>query len=288
MARPSKLGLDYFPLDVDFFEDEKLLAISGEFAVKGEIITLRLLCEIYRNGYFVQYSELLKNKLARLGGLSPGLVDEVVGKLVRYGFFSEALFCEQNILTSKGIQKRYLEATKRRKSSLCEQYLLINDLNRINVYNNPNSTGVNDNISTQSKVNESKVKYNTPTSYYKSDDDDLKKKISAVDFSLVGKQPIEKLKKNLVGAQTWFDQVGMKNSILPQDVALWFEKFCTHCLAQGKEEMTEQDFKSYFANWVTKQRSLGNPLEDTFSEQKPKKINLKTAFQNSIIKKHGT
>ena len=66
MARPNKNGLDYFPLDVDFLEDEKMLAISGEFSVKGEIITLRLLCEIYRNGYFVEYSGLLKNKLADL------------------------------------------------------------------------------------------------------------------------------------------------------------------------------------------------------------------------------
>ncbi len=30
MARPNKQGLDYFPLDVDFFNDEKIEAISGE------------------------------------------------------------------------------------------------------------------------------------------------------------------------------------------------------------------------------------------------------------------
>ena len=129
MARPNKIGLDYFPLDVDFFEDEKMLAISGEFAVKGEIIVLRLLCEIYRNGYFVEYSELLKNKLARLGGLSGGLVDEVVSKLVKYGFFEGSLFSGENILTSKGIQKRFILASKRREMNLCCQYCLIKDIN---------------------------------------------------------------------------------------------------------------------------------------------------------------
>jgi hypothetical protein len=128
MARPNKTGLDYFPLDVDFFEDEKMLAISGEFAVKGEIISLRLLCEIYRNGYFVEYSELLKNKLARLGGLSGGLVDEVVGKLVKYGFFDGSLFSEKNILTSNGIQKRFVSASKRRENGLCCQYCLIKEV----------------------------------------------------------------------------------------------------------------------------------------------------------------
>ena len=39
MARPNKIGLDYFPLDVDIFEDEKISAISGEFGIKGEIET---------------------------------------------------------------------------------------------------------------------------------------------------------------------------------------------------------------------------------------------------------
>lgn len=154
MARPNKQGLDYFPLDVGVFEDEKMLAISGEFAVKGEIIVLRLLCEIYRNGYFVEFSELLKNKLAKLGGLSGGLVEEVVKQLVKYGFFDGSLFSEYNILTSKNIQKTYLEATKRRKEIDISQFWL---LNGVNANINNTSSGVNVNINPQSKVKESKV-----------------------------------------------------------------------------------------------------------------------------------
>ena len=40
MARPTKDGLDYFPLDVDVFEDEKIEAIAGEFGLKGEIAVI--------------------------------------------------------------------------------------------------------------------------------------------------------------------------------------------------------------------------------------------------------
>ena len=54
MARPNKTGLDYFPFDIDFFDDEKIMAISGEFGIKGEITTVKLLCAIYRNGYFIE------------------------------------------------------------------------------------------------------------------------------------------------------------------------------------------------------------------------------------------
>lgn len=153
MARPNKQGLDYFPLDVGIFENDKMLAISGEFSVKGEIIMLRLLCEIYRNGYFVEFSELLKNKLARLGGLSGGLVDEVVRKLVKYEFFDGFVFSEYNVLTSKNIQKVYLEASKRRKDVDFSQYWLLKE---VNAYINHASDDINGNINKQSKGKESK------------------------------------------------------------------------------------------------------------------------------------
>jgi hypothetical protein len=93
--------------------------------------------------------------LARLGGLSGGLVDEVVGKLVKYGFFEGSLFSECNILTSKGIQKRFVEAIKRRKNDLCLQYWLLND---INVCNNPPSTDINVDINPQRKEKEREEK----------------------------------------------------------------------------------------------------------------------------------
>ena len=71
MARPNKMGLDYFPFDVDFFNDEKIVAISGEFGIKGEIVVIKLLCAIYRNGYFILWNDLLKFKLLRdLPGVS--------------------------------------------------------------------------------------------------------------------------------------------------------------------------------------------------------------------------
>ena len=52
MARQTKEGLKYFSFDVDFFDDEKIGAISGEFGIKGEITAIKLLCAVYRNGYF--------------------------------------------------------------------------------------------------------------------------------------------------------------------------------------------------------------------------------------------
>jgi len=176
MARPVKQGLDYFPLDVDFFEDEKLEAISGEFGIKGELTAIKLLCAIYRNGYFVVWCDLLKMKLLkRLPGVSAELIDQIVGRLVRWGFFDKALFDSANILTSTGIQKRFVEATARRhvrdsrphwlldsgsKANEIAQDSVNDDTNGVNAYNNPRSTGINAYINPQSKVKESKLKIN--------------------------------------------------------------------------------------------------------------------------------
>ena len=83
MARPNKMGLDYFPFDVDFFNDEKIVAISGEFGIKGEIVVIKLLCAIYRNGYFILWNDLLKFKLLRdLPGVSSELLDSIMNRLV--------------------------------------------------------------------------------------------------------------------------------------------------------------------------------------------------------------
>ena len=225
MARPHKIGLDYFPLDVDFFEDEKILAISGEFAVKGEIIALRLLCEIYKNGYFVEWSELLKNKMARLGGLSAGLIDEVVQKLVKYGFFDESIFREFNILTSVGIQKRFFEAVKRRKDVNFSDYLLIEVVN-VNI--NSTSTNVIDDISTQSKVKETKVN-KSKENYYS----EAREKI------LSNKRILEQAAMSVK-----FDSV---NQVLP-----YVDKFVSQKEAIQEKWRNESNVYSNFLYWLPK------------------------------------
>lgn len=125
MARPEEKGLKYYPFDVDFFNDEKIEAISGEFGIKGEIVAVRLLCAIYRNGYFIEWSDLYKMKFLRnLPGISSGLLDAIILRLVKWGFFDKDLFNSAKVLTSRGIQRRYFEAIRRRKQSGEYPYLI--------------------------------------------------------------------------------------------------------------------------------------------------------------------
>lgn len=126
---PNKVGLDFFPFDVDFFEDEKIQYVSSRFGIKGEVCAIRLLARIYRNGYFIKWDADATRLFAKVAGkeFSPGLVNAVVHELLKRGFFDQSLFESFGILTSHGIQKRYFKACARRLEVPAEKdYLLVN------------------------------------------------------------------------------------------------------------------------------------------------------------------
>lgn len=129
MGRPFKSGLEYFPLDVDVFDDDKLFDIQNKYGVIGEAVYLRMLCLVYKNGYYYDFKN--EDRLAALLIRSVGnrwINDssemlEIVRYIVKCGLFSAELF-KNNILTSHGIQMRYVKTTERRKKSV-DKYSLI-------------------------------------------------------------------------------------------------------------------------------------------------------------------
>lgn len=146
MARPRKTGLDYFPFDCDFFEDRKMIAISGEFGIKGEIVAVKLLCEIFRNGYFIEWDELLKFKLAHIcPGVSPEIIEQIVKRLVLWGFFDNELYESSTVLTSVDIQERYFNVAKYRITSRELPYLLLDPVRNFTRTGVKTSRGVSNN-----------------------------------------------------------------------------------------------------------------------------------------------
>lgn len=118
MARPRKQGIDYFPFDVDFFDDDKVALIDAEFGTKGVLVAIRLLCKIYKNGYYYQWGDdeclLLSKQMG--AGFVPKLVGEIVTGLVRRSFFDKGVWDSFRVLTSVGIQRRFIEATRGRST----------------------------------------------------------------------------------------------------------------------------------------------------------------------------
>lgn len=127
MARPSKNGLDYFPFDTDFFCDEKIVCVAGEHGDIGWIVALKLLVAIYRNGYWLKWTEAVRFKmLLENSGLSGEKLDAIIGSLLKWGFFDRGLFEKEGVLTSRGIQRRYFSIARRRKEAE-RPFLLVED-----------------------------------------------------------------------------------------------------------------------------------------------------------------
>ena len=165
MARPVKEGLEYFPLDCDIDQDDKVALIEAQHGIKGFGVVIKLLMKIYKNGYFYEWTEKEQLLFSKRVNVDINEVNVIINDLIKWNFFNEELFRSKKILTSNGIQKRYLAAVGRRqKVKILKEYLLLDD-ETINVYKNlvivdinSSSEEVNVDIGTQSKVKKSKVK----------------------------------------------------------------------------------------------------------------------------------
>jgi len=125
--------------------------------------------KIYKEGYYYKWTEKEQLLFSKRINVDINLVNDVINECIKWGLFDSTLYEKYKILTSKGIQRRYLEATCRRKQvELIKEYYLIDSskysnvvfvsINSVNVNNNPHSDKVNDDNNPQSKVKESKVK----------------------------------------------------------------------------------------------------------------------------------
>ena len=127
-----KSGIDYFPFDIDFFHDEKIEFVAAKYGITGELITIKLLCKIYRSGYYLKWGDdeclLFSKKVGE--NISAELVKNVIDELLKRNFFNQIIYKKYSILTSTGIQKRFLEAAKRRKEVyFYKEYYLLNNHN---------------------------------------------------------------------------------------------------------------------------------------------------------------
>ena len=150
MARPKKQGIDYFPLDVNFFSDVKIRKIARACGSQSTSILICLLCNIYKdNGYYILWDEDLPFVIADSVGVSEGAVKEVILKAIQVDFFDKDIYEKYKVLTSHGIQSRFKSAVyKREEIEYVVEYLVSDIQNSISDGKNC----ISDTESTQSKV----------------------------------------------------------------------------------------------------------------------------------------
>lgn len=157
LARPQKEGLDYFSLDVSL--DDKFKLIIAEFGLEGLGIIVALLQKIYENGYYYCWNDDALLLYSLHNNTDKTRVNTVITRCIERGIFNKELFDKYSILTSNGIQKRYLKVCKesrRKRVPFINEYLLCNDDELTKVITE--LTSLNPEFSTQSKVKKSKEK----------------------------------------------------------------------------------------------------------------------------------
>ena len=156
MSRPTRKGLDYFPLDTTILNDIKVRRMKRQFGANAFLLYISLLCDIYSNGYYIEATDDYLFDQGEKLGIPENKVLQIVLACVKMGLFSNEIFMEHRILTSKSIQERFSLATKKRVGNQIVEYSL--DFvsapeTPVSVSETPSKQG----LSTQSKVKESKV-----------------------------------------------------------------------------------------------------------------------------------
>lgn len=114
MARQKKQGIDYFSLDCDFFSDKKIKILKARYGADGITIYLYLLCEIYRNGFYIIVDDDFYYIMSDDLNMNCDKVKQVLTFLLERSMFDKQLFQSDAVLTSAGIQRRFQLAVKTR------------------------------------------------------------------------------------------------------------------------------------------------------------------------------
>ena len=151
MARISKPGLDYFPLDVNFFQDRKVRRISNRHHAAGIAALTSLLCLIYKEkGFYIAWNQDTLFDISQEVCCEEEEMQAIIDDCLSVGLFDTYIYKEYGILTSQAIQEQHhkIITDSRRKYKLpLERFWLIKEgedgteNNSAEIRNNINSKG---------------------------------------------------------------------------------------------------------------------------------------------------
>ena len=245
MARPIKTGTDYFPLDVEL--DIKMDFVESRYGNDGFSTIIKLWQKIYaENWYYCKWDNDIAVLFAfkKANNIDIDKLDGIIKLALEKELFDKNIYEKYGVLTSAGIQKRYLLITERRKKVVINgDYLLIDiptnsinvDINFINVDINSKNVDIN----TQSKVKESKGKESKVNKIKEKNIEPaarkpIRHKYGAYNNVLLNDEELEKLKAEF-----------------PNDWKERIEKVSEYCASTGKA------YKNYLAtirNWAKRDK----------------------------------
>lgn len=274
MARPTKLGLDYFPHDTHTDEDTALQLLEAEFGLDGYAVYFKLLESIYAQGYAKQWGEdecLLFAK--KMGAVTVPKLSEIIKGCIRRSLFDEGVYNLFQILTSKAIQLRWLEAKRKDVSAIDPKVCLIEQTAK--GVSSPQKNDKNEEkgvfaaktpvITAKTPVNtettpQSKVKYSNS-----SNSNNARKNESEEPRSALNLEPLQPaastrtqatIREVLTSNQIWSNAICSNHRISPETFNEYVTKFEQHCFIENRTHNTDGDVQVHFNNWLRIQLNI--------------------------------
>ena len=272
MARPQKKGLDYFPLDVNFYGDIKVRRLMrNNGGGKAAFVYVTLLCKIYESGYYMVWDDDMSFMLSDITGFEEGMIRETVKSCLKFGLLDKDMYDQHHILTSRGIQNRYFEAVKRRVRGRDNLPYLYPEILNDSEFMQAETTKQPEFLSTETEFmstetpisvtestqKESKEKdksslrsdfpssSSTATSRVR-DGDENPKDGESVDVKTV----VEELKTD----RDWLLSMQRRHGIEAQKVVGWLNAFVVECNCRGTQvHENKSDVMRHFNDWLVKQ-----------------------------------
>lgn len=269
MARPTKLGLDYFPHDTHTDEDTALQLLEAEFGLDGYAVYFKLLESIYAQGYAKQWGEdecLLFAK--KMGAVTVPKLSEIIKGCIRRSLFDEGVYNLFQILTSKAIQLRWLEAKRKDVSAIDPKVCLIEQTAK--GVSSPQKNDKNEEkgvfaektlvITAKTPVNaeitpQSKVKYNSSNSNNarknESENEAAQGALKLEPLQPAGSRRTQAtIREVLTSNPLWTQEVCMYHRISPEAFSEYVTKFEQHCFIESHAHNTDGDVQRHFNSWV--------------------------------------
>ena len=272
MARPTKLGLDYFPHDTHTDEDTALQLLEAEFGLDGYAVYFKLLESIYAQGYAKQWGEdecLLFAK--KMGAVTVPKLSEIIKGCIRRSLFDEGVYNLFQILTSKAIQLRWLEAKRKDVSAIDPKVCLIEQTAK--GVSSPQKNDKNEEkgvfaektlvITAKTPVNaettsQSKVKYSNSSNSNNARKNESEGENEAAQGALnleplqpaASRRTSKRIGEILTSNPLWTQEVCMHHGITAETFADYVAKFEQHCFIESHAHNTDGDVQRHFNSWL--------------------------------------
>ncbi|WP_289742059.1 DUF4373 domain-containing protein [uncultured Duncaniella sp.] len=249
MARTIKRGLDYFPFDVDFFQDIRIRKLIKYQGGKAVTVYALLLCTIYKNGYYAEWDKELPFIISEQSGYTEAYIQEVIDCCLNIGLLSKELFESDKVLTSKGIQERYRRiCSSSRRNSVIAEYNLIPAEEKTENSQSPQKSTEKSPQQQKPKVAKPKPKpIQPPTVEQSIPATPVPPAPTAQKYSLSIDDEVAEMKKS---AQ-WKESVCIRYQLSNEQVDEYLADFALKC---DKQHTSMQDARSHFCYWLQKKK----------------------------------